>query len=390
MEQIEENLSNWKPCNRTPYCPVINNIPDLAVFMFDKSLMITYVEGLMLRDLGISVRSIIGKSISGIILEDSDIVYGQEAIKGKEIIIERENNGKYYKKHITPVKDYEGNVYAGMIVLQDVTKKKQYQKELELRIEELHRSNKELEQFAYVASHDLQEPLRKIRSFGDRLSEKYKQELGEEGQSYIERMQSAAGRMQGLIDDLLNFSRLTRSLEPFEKIDLSVVVKEILADLEISIEQKNAKIIIEHLPVIEAMNGQMQQLFQNLISNALKFSKPQEVPLITIKSEIIKGKDMKGLGMNHKNNNYCKIVVQDNGIGFEEKYQDRIFIIFQRLHGRSEYEGTGMGLAICKKTVENHNGIIKAESKVNEGSTFIIILPLAQYGHEQLSLSFKN
>lgn len=386
MEQTEVQLQK----RSSLYCTLIKNIPNMTVLLFDKNLIVTYADGDVLSDWHVSHQIMTGRFIYEITSDDKNTFPYVEAINGKETIIEREIKDKSYKEHILPIKNNEGNVYAGMSVLQEITEIKQYQKELEMRIEALDRSNKELEQFAYVASHDLQEPLRKIKAFGDRLSGKYKLQLGEDGQNYIERMQLAAGRMQGLIDDLLAFSRLARRLEPFAKTDLSVVVDEVLADLEISIEQKNAKIIVEHLPLIEAMHGQMRHLFQNLISNALKFSKENVDPLITIKSEIIKGKEIKELSKSYKDHKYLKIVVEDNGIGFEEKYLDRIFIIFQRLHGRSEYEGTGIGLAICKKIVENHNGVIIAKSKINEGSSFIIILPFAQYNHEQLALTFKN
>jgi PAS domain S-box-containing protein len=275
---------------------------------------------------------------------------------------------------IKPVKSDSGDIILLLAEGRDITGQKKaaeqirnYQEELEMRIEELNRSNQELEQFAYVASHDLQEPLRKVRAFGDRLVLKYKDALGDEGRNYIERMENAATRMQVLIDNLLNFSRLSRSKEPYIKVNLEELVKSVLSDLEISIEQKKAHIVINELPVIDAIPSQMRQLFQNLLSNALKFSSKEKEPVIILGSEQFT--DEYGEEMS-------RIRVIDNGIGFDEKYADRIFNIFQRLHGRNEYEGTGIGLAVCKKIAENHGGSITAESEPGEGSTFVITLPL--------------
>jgi signal transduction histidine kinase len=250
-------------------------------------------------------------------------------------------------------------------------------KELEISIDKLRRSNEELEQFAYVASHDLQEPLRKIRAFGERLAVKFRDNLGEEGKDYIDRMQNAASRMQTLIDDLLAYSKLSRSNEEHIQVDLSEIVKDVLNDLEIPIEQKKASIKVDPLPLVMANQGQMRQLFQNIISNALKFNPPGNIPTIEVRSEILDVFQVKEVSKVLKKKQHCRITIKDYGIGFEEKFLERIFVIFQRLHGRSEYAGTGIGLAICKKIVENHNGHITAESKVNEGSAFIITLPIA-------------
>jgi PAS domain S-box-containing protein len=274
---------------------------------------------------------------------------------------------------IKPVKGDSGEIIMLVAEGRDISQQKEaarqiarYQEELEMRIEELNRSNKELEQFAYVASHDLQEPLRKVRAFGDRLVIKYKDALGEEGKGYIERMENAAERMQVLINELLNFSRISRTTESYIEVDLEKVVRSVINDLEISIEQKKASIDIGHLPVIYAIPSQMRQLFQNLLSNALKFSSPDRDPRIFIEASIVheEGEEM------------CRIKVADNGIGFDEKYADRIFNIFQRLHGRNEYEGTGIGLAIVKKIAENHRGSITARSTPGEGSVFTIVLPV--------------
>ncbi len=233
--------------------------------------------------------------------------------------------------------------------------------------QELARSNEELQQFAFIASHDLQEPLRKIKAFGDRLQVSCRESLSPQGLDYLQRMQNAAGRMQNLIEDLLDLSRITTRAQPFIAVDLTQIVEGVLSDLEIRIQQTQAKIEIGELSTINADPLQIRQLLQNLIGNALKFHRDSVPPLINIYSqEIETEEDLR----------WCEIVVKDNGIGFNEKYLDRIFNVFQRLHGRSEYEGTGMGLAICRKIVERHKGKITAKSELGKGTSFIVTLPL--------------
>jgi signal transduction histidine kinase len=253
--------------------------------------------------------------------------------------------------------------------------------ELRLKNEELIRSNADLEQFAYVSSHDLQEPLRKIRAFGDRLAHKFRDVLGDDGIGYIEVMQSAASRMQVLINDLLKFSRLSRDPEKFKQVKLNHIIEECLNDLDITIEQETASIHVSDLPAIDCIPGQMRQLFQNLLSNALKFHKKGESPVVHIDADIRTGRSLPGVSPVLAHHRFCRITVRDHGIGFNEQYLDKIFVVFQRLHGRLEYQGTGIGLAVCKKIVDNHHGFITATSSENEGATFIIILPVRQeYG----------
>jgi light-regulated signal transduction histidine kinase (bacteriophytochrome) len=227
----------------------------------------------------------------------------------------------------------------------------------------LARSNAELEQFAYVASHDLQEPLRKIQAFGDRLKSKYGEALGERGGEYLQRMQNAAKRMQTLINDLLVFSRVTTKGQPFIPVDLAQVAREVVSDLDVCIERVGGHVELGDLPNTHADPLQMRQLLQNLISNGLKFHK-EGTPTVKVYGQLLDG--------------MCRLTVEDNGIGFDEKYLDRIFTIFQRLHGRSEYEGTGVGLAICRKIVERHGGTIAAKSAPGQGATFIVTLPVKQ------------
>jgi PAS domain S-box-containing protein len=269
---------------------------------------------------------------------------------------------------ITPWKDRAGTLQGFLKITRDLTERKQAEEALRASEARLERSNNELEQFASVAAHDLQEPLRKIEAFGDRLKAKCKDQLNEQGKDYLERMLSSATRMRRLINDLLAFSRITTKARPFESVDLKQMAVEILADLEGRIQQTNGSVDVGELPVLEADPLQMRQLLQNLIGNALKFHKLYEPPVVKVASRVI---HEAGVGR-------CEITVIDNGIGFDEQYLDRIFEVFQRLHGRQEYEGTGMGLAICRKIVERHNGTISAHSLPDRGSTFLVTLPLEQ------------
>jgi signal transduction histidine kinase len=247
------------------------------------------------------------------------------------------------------------------------------------KIEALARSNTELEQFAYVASHDLQEPLRKIEAFGDRLKTKCGDELSERGHEYIDRMQSAASRMRLLIQNLLAFSRVTTKAQPFTAVNLQEMMANILDDLDARIQEKGAQVDIAPLPVIDAEPMQMYQLFQNLISNALKFCQPDQPLSIKVASQSLTIAENNGQVDAAE---MCQISVADNGIGFEQKYTDRIFKLFQRLHSRSDYEGTGIGLAVCAKIAEYHGGFITANSTPGEGATFIVTLPIHQMAME--------
>lgn len=257
--------------------------------------------------------------------------------------------------------------------------------ELEHRVEErtrqlqvtnvsLQRSNQELQDFAYVASHDLQEPLRKIQAFGNLLEEEYAEQLGE-GRDYLERMRNAAKRMSALIEDILSFSRVTTKARGFTPVNLNVITGEVISDLETRIQDTKAEIHVSKLPTIDADAMQVRQLLQNLIANALKFHKPDVTPVIKISA-------VKEISQTDKRE-YCKLEVADNGVGFDEKYLDRIFAVFQRLHNRDAYEGTGIGLAVCRKIVERHGGTISAHSAPGQGATFIVILPMTHKQRRQ-------
>ncbi|MBI2201214.1 MAG: hypothetical protein HYU43_04660, partial [Armatimonadetes bacterium] len=262
--------------------------------------------------------------------------------------------------------------------VRNITERKQAEEVLRRQTEELQRSNAELEQFAYVASHDLREPLRKIQAFSDRLQLTMGSKIDERERDYLERMRGAAERMQTLINDLLAFSRITTRAQPFVQVDLNQVMREVLSDLEVSVEQTGGRVEVGNLPTIEAEPTQMRQVLQNLLSNGLKFHRPEEPPLVRIYSSLLPAPSLNLDGRGALGNEFYQILVQDNGIGFEEQYLDRIFTLFQRLHGREDYEGTGMGLALCRKIVERHAGHITAKSKPGKGSTFIVTLPSRQ------------
>lgn len=251
-------------------------------------------------------------------------------------------------------------------------KVKQLNRQLLENIASLESANKDLDRFAFMASHDLQEPLRKIRMFSDRLQLKYQSILDDDGKTNIVRIQKAAERMQNLITDILTFSKIAVDKAAFVETDINALLTEVLTELDEEIKTKGAVVSSDDMPALTVNPGLMKPLFQNLIGNALKYSKKDVKPIIKISHEV---NIINGRGKDSKEQ-YCKITIQDNGIGFDQKYAEEIFGMFKRLHHNSEFQGTGIGLALCKKIVEQHRGYISARSKVNEGSTFIISLPL--------------
>lgn len=246
--------------------------------------------------------------------------------------------------------------------------------EKEKRAAELIIANKELLAFTYVSSHDLQEPLRKIQTFVSIIMENEHDHLSENGKYNFERIQLAAGRMQQLIEDLLSFSRISTTDHKFENADLNIIIEEVKSELKDTIQEKNAIIEATELCYANIIPFQFRQLMYNLISNALKFSRPQIPCRIIITSSILKGSELNNVNLSPERS-YCHITVKDNGIGFEPEFSERIFEVFQKLHGKEVYAGTGIGLAIVKKIVESHNGIITATSKLNKGARFDIYLP---------------
>jgi len=288
-------------------------------------------------------------------------------------ILTTAGNIKILKNIMKVVHDESGNVIKYVGSLRDITKDRMYERELQRTIKELDTSNRELEDFAYIASHDMQEPLRKITTFSSRLNDKFSDVLGAEGKIYVNRMISAATNMRSLIENLLEVSRATRNNHPLIPTDLNNILPSVLNNLEINIEEEGVTVNIENeLPVIDAVPVLMHQLFSNLIANAIKF-RSADPPVIAIASRLIDKKEREEHLLSEKP--YYEISIADNGIGFEQEFAEKVFQIFQRLHGKAEYPGSGIGLSICKKIVEKHNGIIYAKSKPGMGSTFYIILP---------------
>jgi light-regulated signal transduction histidine kinase (bacteriophytochrome) len=261
---------------------------------------------------------------------------------------------------ITPWRTNGGEIQGYLKITRDMTARKEAEEKLADLARRLQQSNSELEQFASIAAHDLQEPLRKIQAFSERLQAKA-QNLDEQSLDYLQRIVRSVGRMRDLINDLLMFSRVSTKAKPFEPARLDEIAQAVISDLEGRIQQTGGRVEVETLPQIDADPMQIRQLLTNLIGNALKFRRPEEPPLVRVASI--------------QNDTTISMTISDNGIGFDEAYLDRIFQVFQRLHGRQEYEGTGMGLAICKKIVERHSGTITAKSEPGKGSTFIVTLP---------------
>jgi PAS domain S-box-containing protein len=265
-----------------------------------------------------------------------------------------------------------------LLAIEDITERKRVEEKLKIYAAKLERSNRELQDFAQVASHDLQEPLRKIMAFGDRIKRQAGESLDEECRDYLQRMFNAAARMQTLITDLMMFSKVETKAQPFVAIDLGVIAREVSADLETLIEQTGGRVEIKELPTLEADPMQMRQLLQNLIGNSLKYCRAGIPPLVRIYSQRLDERPPDSMDESVLARQVCQILVEDNGIGFDEKYLDRIFTVFQRLHKKGEYEGTGVGLAICRKIVDRHSGAITARSSPGEGATFVVTLPFRQ------------
>jgi PAS domain S-box-containing protein len=345
-----------------------------ALFVVDASGCIRVVNDAVRALLGYGSSDLLGRSIDTLEVTGGDATISRTlgelsrrgAIRDQERLLRhRDGHAIDVSVSISPVS--EENVQEGAVVIaRDIRERKDAEAELRSAMKRLEQSNRELEDFAYVASHDLQEPLRKIQAFGDLLKSKHAAAMQPQARDYIDRMQSAAGRMQVLINDLLSFSRVTTKAQPFAPVDLGAIAREVAHDLEIRAHDTGGEIVVGELPAIEADALQMRQLLQNLAGNALKFHRPEVPPRVEINGAAENGRVL--------------ITVRDNGIGFDEKYADRIFTMFERLHGRGAYEGTGIGLAICRKIAERHGGTITARSTPGEGSEFRVTLP-AKHDH---------
>jgi two-component system, LuxR family, sensor kinase FixL len=292
----------------------------------------------------------------------ADLYTGQQDSITCELNMQRKDGSVYPAEAILSYSRAE-NPPVLLAIMQDISQRKAAEAELRATAQRLERSNKELQSFAHIASHDLQEPLRKVQLFSNRIENKYALLLDETGKEYIQRMQNAVQRMQTMISDLLKYARLSANeAQPMERVNLNIVLREVLSNLELQIEQVNGSIQLENLPTIPAYPVQMIQLFQNLLSNALKYHHPQKAPFVKVYC-------------NHQLNT-LEIIVEDNGIGIPADRREHIFGFFQRLHSRDEYEGNGIGLSICRKIMDNHAGTIRVDSKENHGSCFILSFPI--------------
>jgi PAS domain S-box-containing protein len=385
------------------YRIIVESATDYAIFTLDSQWHVTSWNNGAQHLLGYREAEILGEGMDIIFTEEDRRKGTPEADIRNVLASGRTRNERWYRRKdgsrfwgigmMMAQHDDHGNPIGYLKILQDITERKRLEEDLEQRVAErtaelkdsyqrlealnakLAVSNRELQDFAFVASHDLQEPLRKVMAFGDLLISEYGAVLGETGADYMRRMQSAAARMQALIGDLLQFSRVTSKAQPFTRVNLGQVAEEVLSDLEVRIQEHGGRVEVDDLPTIEADPMQMRQLLQNLVGNAIKFARPDAPPRVRIFAETPADP---ATGTDETNGRRFTLYVADNGIGFEEKYLDRIFTVFQRLHGRGVYEGTGIGLAICRKIVERHGGTITAHSQPGEGSTFIVTLPLRQ------------
>ncbi len=343
---------------------------DMKYIMMNKKTMESYENN----------DTLLGKKLLEVFpqLENSDMhINLQKALQGEHVYLPRYRSKvipRWFENYFIPLRDVDNNVYGVMTIGHDITSIVESAEKIEKVNAELLKSNRDLEQFAYVASHDLQEPLRKIQTFAQMLSDHTGDP--EQAKIYQEKINQSSGRMKQLIQDMLNFSRISNSEEAFVPTDLNDVLENLIIDFELLLREKDAVINYPNLPVIPGIPLQLSQLFSNIINNSLKYT--EKKPVITITCDTLTAEDVNTYHKLDKNIPYYKIQFQDNGIGFEPQYSEQIFAIFQRLHGKQSYSGTGIGLALCKKIVENHHGIIYAEGRLNEGATFTIIMPGAE------------
>ncbi|MGO9533061.1 MAG: PocR ligand-binding domain-containing protein [Syntrophobacteraceae bacterium] len=383
-KQAEEELLRAKQ----EWEQTFDSVPDL-IAVLDTQYRIVRVNREMAKRLGRTPEQVVGlycyKSIHDSASPPYFCPHTQTLRDGKEHVAEihEERLGGNFLVSTTPLRDEHGQMIGTVHVARDITERKMMEEELrksrdelEMRVQErtselnsymakLEQSNQALQDFAYIAAHDLKEPLRKVISFGKILRQTSGESLGQSGNDYLNRMIYATERMQSLLAGLLDYSQVATASEPFKDVDLSDLIGEVLSDLEVRIVKTGAEVHLGTLPVVSADPTQMRQLFQNLIGNALKFHKPDEKPLVHVRS------------VSHTDSGR-QIIVEDNGIGFEEQYLEKIFAPFQKVHGRREFEGTGLGLAICKKIVERHGWSITATSTPGHGAIFIVSFPIDQ------------
>jgi PAS domain S-box-containing protein len=356
--------------NEERYRELIENASDI-IYRIDLKGYFTYTNSVVKRLTGYDEAEIIGKHYLELVREDyrkeAQVFYIRQLKENLATTylefpaVAKDGGEVWIGQNVSLVKE-QSQIVGMQAVARDISERKRMEEALLKQAEELSTANADLEQFAFIAAHDLQEPLRKIQAFGDRLNLKYKNVLDDTGRDYLERMRSSATRMRTLIDDLLSFARANKQQQR-SLVSLETVVKGVIRDLQEPIEETGATVSVGALPTLELDPSQFRQVFQNLLSNALKFRKSEVPPVITVYSHRLTA------------NGNWEICISDNGIGFDEQYNERIFGVFQRLHGRDQYEGTGIGLAIVRRIIEAHDGSIKVSSRPGEGTTFSITLP---------------
>jgi len=368
------------------YRVFIENMTEGALTL-NKEGIILYSNSQFAYMMNIPLSQVIGFSFSDFVDKTSSTQYTELLQKGwtddSKGIVELNNAARStVQLSITTLDVDEGNFLS--MILTDLTSQKETERQLKLKNEELEQSNMalglsndDLQQFASVASHDLQEPLRKIQVFSNLLKQEAEEKGNTSSKKYLDKIVASSNRMKQLIINVLNYSRLSANKNNFDKVDLAEVVSDLLADYEILIQEKKAVILIGDLPIIDCNRGQIRQVFQNIISNALKFCKPYDPPVIALTVTRIKSKDTTDIA-ECADGGYYRFSIKDNGIGFDEKYVANVFSLFERLNTKDEYEGTGIGLAIAKKIIDKHDGLITAKSKEYEGAEFIIVLPVSQ------------
>ncbi len=365
---------------------IVNTAQD-AVITFDEKGILQSFNPAAERMFGYAAHELIGK-IYTVLMPEAGRERGEHRLgryleTGRGLItVGREDAGQRQDRSTFPFEYSVGETQLASgrhftAIIRDISRRKRVEESLREASAKLLHSNRDLEHFATVASHDLQEPLRKIQTFGERLQVSCGATLGEQGRDHLGRMIDAAGRMRTLIQDLLALARVSAKTAPLAPVDLARVAQDVVTDLEIEITQSGESVEIGDLPTIEADALQMRQLLQNLIGNALKYRRPDEPPVVKL-SSCYHSAAGEPAATEPPPGGICQITVEDNGIGFDEKYLDRIFNPFQRLHGRGQYEGSGIGLAICRRIVERHGGTITARSTPGQGSVFIVRLPLRQ------------
>lgn len=362
---------------------MMEEVQDYAIILLDPTGIILNWNRGAANIKGYSDSEVIGKSFR-IFYTKEDQEAGlpdkllKEAIENGKAVYEgwriRKDKTMFWSSTVLTALHNDREIIGFSKVTRDLTERKTSEDLIRAKNTELEAMNQELASFAYVASHDLQEPLRKIQTFLSRIEEMEKDRLSERSIDFFARIQSAASRMQSLIDDLLAYSRTTTDQRKFEQVDLNELIRNVQKSMHDSILEKNSIIELGQLPAISGVRFQLQQLFTNLLSNSLKFSKNEVPSRIWIRYELISGNKIEKHGSDF-DKKFHHIEVKDNGIGFESEFNSKVFDLFQRLHSRAEYPGTGMGLAICKKIVENHKGFVKAEGHKDMGASFHIYFP---------------